>query len=204
MTLRLSSAPSAFAFAFALPLALIACADDDRRSSSSSPSTPPADPGPTGAVNLELYGTELQDCPIGNVHVDIGNVSSAPPVTFEDGKDGAAVACSVLPEAGKLRASGSIAHEAKAFSFRDVLTEGKSAIGFVTVSDPGSGAVYAAPDAKPCIFQFAPGSTQGIEAGRIVVQFDCSSLVSAANAAHECSLRYGYVLLEHCEGEPEE
>jgi len=27
--------------------------------------------------------------------------------------------------------------------------------------------------------------------------------MSEADAAHECSLRYGYVLLEHCEGEPE-
>jgi hypothetical protein len=202
MTLRLSSAPAALAFAFAL--SLIACADDDRPASSSSATTPPEDPGPSGAVNLELYETESQVCPPGNVHVDVGNVSSAPPVTLEDGKDGAAVACSVVPEAGKLRASGSIAHGAKVFSFRDVLTDGKSAVGFVTVSDPTSGTVYAAPDGKPCIFEFAPGSTQGVEAGRIGVQFACTSLVSAADATHACSLRNGHVLLEHCEGEPEE
>ncbi|HZF49854.1 MAG TPA: hypothetical protein VE093_14440 [Polyangiaceae bacterium] len=199
MTLRLPRALTALV----LPFALIACADDDRATSSSSKNSPPEDPGPTGAVNLEIYGTELQDCPAGNVHIDIGNVSSAPPVTFEDGKDGAEVSCSVVPEAGKLRASGSIAHGSQAFSFKDVVTEGKSAIGFVTAKDPASGTIYAAPPGKPCVFQFAPNSAQGVEAGRIVVQFDCSSLVSAEDPAHECSLRYGYVLLEHCEGEPE-
>jgi hypothetical protein len=189
-------------FALAALLLLTACSDDRRRKSSSSSSTS-EDPGPTGAVNFELYGTELQSCPVGNVHIDIGNVSSAPPVTFEDGKDGARVACSVMPEADKLRAEGTIEHGGRDFSFRDVVTDGKSAIGFVTTSDPATGTVFAAPDSKPCIFQFVPGSSQGIEAGRIVVQFDCSSLVSAANPAEECSLRYGYVLLEHCEGEPE-
>jgi hypothetical protein len=184
-------------------LALAGCSGDDENQSSTSSTAPPADPGPTGAVNLEMYETELQTCPAGNVHVDIGNVGSAPPVTVEDGKESASVACAVVPESGKLRASGAIAQGAKSFSFRDLVTDGGSAIGFVTVSDPATGTVYAAPDAKPCVFQFAPGSTQGVEAGRIVVQFDCSSLVSEADAAHECSLRYGYVLLEHCEGEPE-
>lgn len=188
---------------FGFAIALAGCADADPVSLTSSSNGPPPDPGPTGAVNLEIYETEIQTCPVGNVHIDIGNVSSAPPVTFENGKAGVAVACAVLPEAGKLRASGSLAQGAKVFSFRDVVTDGSSAIGFVKVADPATGTEYATPDAKPCVFQFAPGSLQGVEAGKILVQFDCSSLVSAADPAHECSLRYGYVLLEHCEGEPE-
>lgn len=187
---------------FASPFAILGCADADPVSLSSSSNGAPQEPGPSGAVNLEIYETEIQTCPVGNVHIDIGNVNSAPPVTFEDGKEGTAVACSVLPEGSKLRASGSLTQGAKVFSFRDVVTDGKSSIGVVKVTDPASGTVYEAPDAKPCVFQFAPGSSQGVEAGRIWVQFDCSSLVSAADAAHECSLRYGYVLLEHCEGEP--
>lgn len=186
----------------ALALSLIACGDEPKNNSTSS-GDPPEDPGPSAAVKLEIYATEAQDCPPGNVLIDLGNVSSAPPVTFEDGKDGSAVACSVVPESGKLLASGSITRDATSFAFRDVLTDGASAIGHVSFKDPESGAIYATPDGKPCVFQFAPGSGQAIEAGRIFVQFDCSNLVSEADPTKACSGRNGYLLFEHCEGEPE-
>jgi len=187
--------------AVALAASLVACSSDEPRRSSSS-NEEPAPPGPTGAANMEIYATETQDCPPGNVHIDVGTVNAQPPVTFEDGEDGAKVACSVVPEGGKFRASGSLAHGAYAFSLRDLVTDGSSAIGAIDFTDPGSGERYATVDGKPCVFQFAPGSGQGISAGKLFVQFDCSNVVSEADPAKACSLRYGYVTLEHCEGEP--
>jgi hypothetical protein len=192
------------ALALALAPALLACSSEERRRSSSDDDETPPDPGPSGAVNVEIYATEAQSCPPGNIHVDMGNVKSAPPVTLEDGKDGASVVCAVVLEGEKLRASGAIKHGAASFGFSDVVSGGGSAIGLVELTFPGSGVRYATPSDKPCVFQFAPGSSQGIEPGKISVQFDCSSLVSESDAKDACSLRYGYILLEHCEGEPAE
>jgi hypothetical protein len=188
--------------AAALAFTLAACADEPRKRGSSSGETDPGPPGPTGAVNMEVYATETQDCPPGNVHIDIGAVNAAPPVVHEDGEDGAAVACSVVAEGSKFNASGSLKRGMIAFGFSDLVTNGSSAIGSVEFTDPATGVRYAATDGMPCVFQFAPGTAQGVEAGKIFVQFDCSNLVSDADATKACSSRYGYVTLEHCEGEP--
>jgi hypothetical protein len=187
--------------ALTLASTLSGCGDEPRKHSSSG-ETDPGDPGPTGAVNMEVYATETQDCPPGNVHIDIGTVNAAPPVVLEDGEDGAAIACSVVPDGNKLRASGSLKRGMVAFSFSDLVTDGSSAIGSVAFTDPASGVRYASVDGKPCVFQFAPGTAQGIQAGKVFVQFDCSNLVSDADASKACSSRYGYVTLSHCEGEP--
>lgn len=179
----------------------IGCSSDERRPSSTGDETS-ADPKATGAVNMEVYATAVQSCPPGNFHVDIGNVNAAPPMLYEDGQSGASVACSVLTEGSKLRAGGTIAKDTFSFSFRDVLTDGTSAVGQVEFTDPATGTVYASSDLGPCVFQFAPSSGQGVSAGQIFVQFDCSNLISKVNPNETCSSRYGYVRLEHCVGSP--
>ncbi len=151
---------------------------------------------------MEVFASSEQSCPPGNVHIDIGNVKTAPPTTVTDGQDGAQVVCAVVPDGDKLAASGSIARGAIAFSFEGLVTAGESAIGSVGFRDPASGAAYASPAGSPCVFQFAPGTDQGIAAGRVSVQFDCSNLVIEQDPAAACSARYGYLLLEGCEGSP--
>lgn len=183
-----------------LSAALFACSSDERRGSFTEETT--AAPKPAGAVNMEVYATAVQTCPPGNIHIDIGNNSASPPLVYEDGQDGAAVTCAVLSDGSKFHAEGNISKGAFSFSFRDVVTDGASAVGHVEFTDPASGAVYASTDLSPCVFQFAPSSEQGISAGKIFVQFDCSNLVSSMKSSDACSSRYGYVRLEYCAGSP--
>lgn len=156
--------------------------------------------GPAGAVNMEVFESSGQSCPAGNVHIDIGNVKTAPPTTVRDGQDGARVSCAVVPSGGKLEASGSLELGALSFSFGGLVTAGESAIGTAGFHDPASGAAYSSPASSPCVFQFAPGTDQGIAAGRLSVQFDCSTLVNEQDPAAACAARYGYLLVEGCEG----
>lgn len=179
----------------------LGCSDDERRASSSDNETNSV-PQATGAVNMEVYATAVQSCPPGNIHIDIGNVNAAPPLVYENGQDGAEVACSVLAEGAKFRAGGSLKKGMFSFSFHDVLTDGTSAVGQVQFSDPKDSTVYASSDLGPCVFQFAPGGEQGVSAGQIFVQFDCSNLISMADPKAACSSRYGYIRLEHCVGSP--
>jgi hypothetical protein len=158
--------------------------------------------GPRGAANMEVYAAEMQTCPPGNIHVDLGSVNSSPPALVLDGRDGGTVSCSVIATGQGYRASGAIQKGAHDWSFSDVITDpGQSATGIVGFKDPASGVVYRSPTAQPCVFQFAPGSGQTIDEGKVFVQFDCGHLVSEANPADECSARYGYVLLEGCSSE---
>jgi hypothetical protein len=193
MTARLWTAIAAITLSLA---SLAGCSSDEPKPSTSG--DPPGEPKPTGAINMEVYATETQSCPPGNVQIDVGTVNSSPPETVVDGKDGAKVSCSVAPSGGKFNASGSIEKGSLSFAFRDVVTGGMSAVGQVEFSDPAAGVRYASTLDKPCVFQFAPGSDQGVEAGRIFVQFDCATLASAADPLDVCSARYGYVLLENC------
>jgi hypothetical protein len=188
-------APSALALA--LTLGLSACSDDGSGTSSSDDSGN-GDPKPTGAINMEVYATEEQSCPPGNIHVDVGAVNASPAKTVTDGEDGAKVACAVVPSGGLLSASGSIEKGSASFAFAVKVESGKpSAVGEVAFTDPGSGVRYASA-MPPCLFQFAPGSGQAIKEGEIFVQFDCPALESAADPNDACSSRYGYVRLENC------
>jgi hypothetical protein len=182
-----------------LALALPACSGSDDPFSSGSTSGGAAG-GPRGAVNMEVYATEAQACPPGNVHIDIGLVNATPPTLVEHGVSGASVTCSVARDGGVFAASGALSSGSLAFSFDGVNTGGDSAIGAVGFRDPASGVDYASSDDKPCVFQFAPGTGQDIGPGSIFVQFDCANLVSAGNPGDSCSSRYGYLLLEGCEG----
>jgi hypothetical protein len=185
----------------ALLLPLASCSDDDGGGGGSSGGGEGGSaPRPSGAVAMEVYATMEQTCPAGNVHVNIGHVQSAPPALVVDGEEGAAVSCSVVPSGDKLEASGAIEQGPLAFSFGGLITDGTSAVGEVTFRDPATGVRYASPAASPCVFQFAPNTDQGVSAGWIWVQFDCSALVSEADPAASCSSRYGYVLLENCAG----
>jgi hypothetical protein len=189
---------SAALAAMSLPLA-VACSDDgggdgggdDGGGGGSGPVA-------QGAVNMEVYATPAQTCPPGNVHIDLGNAQSSPQVKVIDGEDGAQVLCTVAPAGAELDASGSIQRGNLRFQFA-VLTGGQSATGSVGFLDPASGAAYSSPEGSPCVFQFAPSSGQGIEAGRIWVQFDCANLVNEQDPAAACSSRYGYLILENCE-----
>lgn len=186
--------PSALVFGLALGLA--ACSDD--RSGTSSSDDEEAEPKPTGAVNMEVYATEEQSCPPGNIHIDVGFVNASPAKTVTDGEDGAKVSCAVGPSGGLLSASGSIEKGAASFAFSVAVESGKpSAVGEVAFTDPASGVRYASA-MSPCLFQFAPGSSQGIKEGEIFVQFDCTALESEADPKLACSSRYGYVRLENC------
>lgn len=184
--------------------ALGGCGGDDTGTSAAGGATSggPDPTAPNGAVSLEVYATEAQSCPYASLFIEIGNVKATPPVVLADGESGTTVTCSVAPHASGFAASGSIAQGDAAFGFADVVTDGASAIGSVSFLDPADGTRFQSAPMKKCVFQFAPSTAQGIEAGRVHVQFDCPELVSEADPAVSCSARYGYVLLDNCEGKP--
>lgn len=191
-------------FAFGLAcLGPLGCGGDDTNGGSSTTattSTGPVGTEPRGGVNMEVYATPEQTCPPGNIHVDMGNLKAFPPVVVVDGFEGAHVACNVAPAQGTaFAATGTITVGATTFSFGDLTTDGTSATGSVSFIDAASGEPYSSTGGKqPCVFQFAPGTDQGVEAGRVFVGFDCSDLVNTADANQRCSSRYGYVLVENC------
>ena len=183
-----------------LALVLPACSDETGTGTSSGQGTGGGGPDGTerhGAVNMEVYATAEQTCPAGNVHIDVGNLKSDPPVVAIDGFDGASIACDVVPMGKAFAASGEISVGAVQFGFGDLTTDGTSAIGNASFTD-AAGTHYASHTAKPCVFQFAPGTAQAVSAGSLWVQFDCSSLVSDTDATQACSSRYGYLLVENC------
>lgn len=183
----------------AIPLSLCACSDDELHISATSGGPEVPDTNPTGAVNMEVYATETQTCPPGNIHIDVGAVNASPPVFVKQGEPGTTLECAVVSATGKkFNASATIEKDTFAFAFSDVITDGGSAIGHVEFTDPKSGTRYSSGAAMPCVFQFAPGTAQGVNAGEIFVQFDCPSLVSAADPKSACSSRYGYIRLFNC------
>ena len=183
----------------AASLCLAGCGGDD---TSTSGSTSGGSTGPEGAVSLEVYRNDQQTCPYGSLLIEIGNVKASPPKLVVDGEAGAAITCSVAPMGEAFLASGSVGIGKKAMSFGVVLTDGGSAVGSIRFQDPDTGAGYASSPAQQCLFQFAPSSDQGIEAGRVFMQFDCPALVSEADPTVVCSARYGYVLVDRCDAGP--
>jgi len=183
--------------AMALMLAL-GCSDETKSSASGhgSGGTGPSGTEPRGGVNTEIFATPEQSCPPGNVHLDVGNLKTNPPEKEVDGFAGASIACSVVPMGESFAASGEIAQGDVHFRFGDLTTKGDSATG--SVSFESAGVRYASTTAKPCVFQFAPSTEQAVSAGSLWVQFDCSSLVSDADASKACSSRNGYLLVENC------
>ena len=177
----------------------IGCSSESESSSGGEGGSVPFE-GPRGAVNMEVYASEAQTCPPGNLHVDMGNPRTDPPLQVEDGRGGATVACTVSHSGSQYAANGTITKGDASFSFSDVVIDDDlpSALGMVAFVD-ADGVQYQSQSAKPCVFQFAPQTEQGVVAGRIFVQFDCTSLVSAADPANDCSSRYGYVLVQGCE-----
>jgi hypothetical protein len=186
------------------------CSDETE---SAAATTGASTTGPTGserfgAVNLEIYAQPMQTCPVGNVHIDIGNVKTEPPQTVSDGFAGASVTCTVAQVALQFVASGSIVQESgdpqksRDFSFSGLETEGVSGLGMVAIKDPADGTKYESNMDKPCVFQFIESAGHSVTPGRISVQFDCTQLVSEANSADTCSLRFGYVLLDKCNTVP--
>jgi hypothetical protein len=187
--------------ALPLPLALFLAACSGETGGSSSSTTGgegPSDTAPTGAVNLEVYTAEGQDCPIGNAHIDLGNTKIDPPELLVDAYEGASIACTVEPNGLVLDASASLSKDGSSFSFSGVTSDGTSALGAVTIVLPDGGGEYRSTLQKPCVFQFAPGSGQEIAPGKVFVQFDCSELARDDDASKTCSSRYGYVYVDRC------
>lgn len=195
----------------ALAALMTGCSDDTE--SAATGTTGASTTGPTGserfgAVNLEVYAQPMQTCPVGNVHIDIGNVKTEPPTTVSDGFSGASVTCTVAQVALDFVASGSIVQEgddpqkSRDFSFSGLDTKGVSGLGRVAIKDPADGTKYESTMANPCVFQFIESANHSISPGRISVQFDCTEIVSEANSADTCSIRFGYVLLDKCDTVP--
>src|SRR4051794_2336352 len=122
---------------FPFGILLLACSGSEGTSSTGSGG--PSATAPEGAVNMEIYATVEQSCPIGNVHIDVGNSRVSPPELAVDAYQGAAISCAVVPKDELLSASGSIQQGSFTFSFKDVVTAGDSATGQVTVKDPAAG-----------------------------------------------------------------
>jgi hypothetical protein len=185
----------------AMSATLTGCGGDDTAASTTGGSGTGVDStAPKGAVSLEVYKTETQNCPYASLFIEIGNVKASPPVLVDGQMDDATVSCSVVPSGMDFTASGSLEQGANDFGFSGVVTDGASALGAVSFLDPANGVEFTSDN--PCVFQFAPGTEQGISAGQLFVQFDCPDLVSSADPAVSCSSRYGYVLLDNCEGKP--
>ncbi|MEP7125235.1 MAG: hypothetical protein ABJE95_30170 [Byssovorax sp.] len=192
---------SLVAFAFAFPAGLLGCSGDTATTAGSSSSGDgPSPTAPEGAVNVEIYASTDQTCPVGNVHVDLGNSKLTPPTLETDGWEGASVVCSVTANGSGFSASGTLKKGAQSLTFKDVSSSGMSTTGTISFKDPAGAATYTSPAAAPCVFQFAPGTAQGIEAGKTYMQFDCTSLVNDADPKLACSARYGYVLVDRCAG----
>ena len=188
-------------FALALPAGLLACSGDpDPTGGSSSTGEGPSTTAPEGAVNVEIYATPDQTCPVGNVHIDLGNSKVEPPKVEVDAWQGASVTCSVSATGSGFAASGTLKKGALSLTFKDVLSDGGSATGTISFKDPAGAATYTSEAKTPCIFQFAPGTAQGIDTGKAFMQFDCASLVHDADPKLSCSARYGYVLVDRCDG----
>lgn len=188
----------AMKLSFAIPLVMLACVSGCGGETGGP--TSDAGPKPNAAINMEIYATAEQDCPIGNVHVDVGNTKSVPPATVTDGQGGATVSCTVASAGAQgIGARASIAAGNLVFSFDSVVTDGSSTTGHVTVQDPATGIDYGSTAQKPCVFQFAPGTDQGIQLGHVFMQFDCAELQKAEDPAKSCSSRYGYVYADNCE-----
>lgn len=189
-------------FACALSSAVLGCSGDSVTTTGSGSSTGegPSTTAPEGAVNVEIYATPEQKCPVGNVHIDVGNSKVEPPKLEVDAYQGASIVCSVTATGSGFDASGTLKKGALALTFKDVLSDGKSATGNIQFKDPAGAATYSSPAATPCIFQFTPGTAQAIDAGKVFMSFDCSSLVNDADPTQSCSARYGYVLVDRCAG----
>jgi hypothetical protein len=186
----------------ALMLTPLACSSESTGSTSSSTtggSGGPSKTAPEGAINMEVYTTPEQSCPLGNVHIDMGNSKVSPLVLVTEGFEGASVACSVVPDfKGNWVATGSLQKGALSFTFKDLTTGGQSATGTIVIKDPLGKDTYTSDPKSPCVFQFAPGSGQGVENGKLWIQFDCSTLVSDADKSKTCSSRYGYLFVDRC------
>jgi hypothetical protein len=187
-------------FAFALSAGLVGCSSDTASGSASSTGEGPSATAPEGAVNVEIYATPEQTCPVGNVHIDLGNSKVEPPKLEVDAWQGASVTCAVTATGSGFAASGTLKKGAYSLTFKDVLSDGGSATGTISFKDPAGSATYTSPATAPCIFQFAPGTTQGLDSGKAFMGFDCSSLVNDADPKQACSARYGYVLVDRCTG----
>ena len=200
--MRLAPASASFfAFAFALPAGLLGCSGDIATTAGgSSTGEAPSATAPEGAVNVEIYASSEQTCPVGNVHVDVGNSKLQPPKVEVDAFEGASVVCSVTANGDGFTASGTLKKGPLSLTFKDVLSSGMSTTGTISFKDPAGAATYTSPAGTPCVFQFAPGTSQGIEAGKVYMQFDCTSLVNDADPKLACSARYGYVLVDRCDG----
>ena len=187
-------------FAFSISAGLLGCSSDTGSPSGSGTGEGPSTTAPQGAVNVEIYATPEQTCPVGNVHIDLGNSKVEPPKLEVDAWEGASVKCSVAATGMGFGASGTLKKGAYSLTFKDVVSDGGSATGTVSFKDPAGSATYTNPTATPCIFQFTPGTTQGLDAGKAFMQFDCSALVNDADPKQSCSARYGYVLVDRCAG----
>jgi hypothetical protein len=152
--------------------------------------------GPRAALNVEIYAQPEQECPAGNVHVDVGNASASPPVLVADGQGGAHVACSIAPGGDAFAVTASIEDGPRVFTLDGLVTGGQSAIGHVRLEDPAAGVPYESTKKHPCLFQFGAG--QGVGADHLDVGFDCGALRSTADEGKACSARYGKLRLEGC------
>ena len=154
--------------------------------------------GPRGAVNLEIYAQPERDCPAGNVHVDVGNSTASPPVLVADGEGGAHVACTIAVDGDKYSVTGKIVDGPRSFEVDQLVTDGSGAVGRVRVADPASETPYESTKDHTCLFQFAAGDGQGVDAKQIYVGFDCSELQSTEDHKKACSSRYGKLRFEGC------
>ena len=199
--------------AFALGSAVLACggssASDDvfgangagsgtTGAGGGSGSTATGTGGPRVALNVEVYGQPEQQCPAGNVHVDVGNASTSPPEWVADGEGGAHVACTIAVKGDKFEVSATIVSGTRSFQVDGLATDGSSAIGHVRIADPATGAEYESTKQRPCLFQFSATDGQTVDAKQLFVGFDCSELESTTDKAKACSSRYGKLRLEGC------
>src|SRR4051794_30517386 len=84
-------------------------------SSETGGNIPPDPNGPEGAVNMEVYTNDAQNCPLHNVHIDVGNTKVSPPELVVNGAGGATVACSVKDMGGQFAATATITKGSFAF-----------------------------------------------------------------------------------------
>ena len=152
--------------------------------------------GPRAALNVEIYAQPEQECPAGNVHVDVGNASASPPALVADGQGGAHVACTLGADGDAFTITATITDGTRSFVLDGLTTNGGSAVGHVRLADPATGVTYESTKKHPCLFQFGGG--QGVDADHLDVGFDCSALESTADEGKACSSRYGKLYLAGC------
>ncbi|KYF95646.1 hypothetical protein BE17_49235 [Sorangium cellulosum] len=162
----------------------------------------PAPPTPRGAYSLN-FADPGASCNTSGHSETLGEVTAASRTkVLTDGEEGATVDC-VVSGSGTFSVSARARNSATATEIRvDIdsispsATAEMPATGSISFSSARTGGeTFVSDPEDPCRFWFVPESEQGIDAGKIWVVFECTSML---NEGYSCELRRGALAFDSC------